>query len=158
MATLHAQETLEIDAPMDLVMAQFGDVDHHSETQPHRGVEFAVISESNAECRYRQTTRIGPLRLKQEITLDKTQSNPQVNRITKGQFSGGSISFAFDEADTGTVVTATVEAELTGINRLLKPLLRRNVAGALRSALVEDKADIESGRYPWPDLGRTGGR
>lgn len=147
MSQLEVSCEITIDAPVDVVRAQFGDVAHHAAAGVHPSVEFAVIEETPQHCRYRQTTSVGPLRLRQELTLARSTTGPLVNEITRGQFSGGSITFEVRPGpDSGSHVTATLAAEL-GLMSPLRPLLRRTVRSALSDALTEDQHDLESGAY-----------
>ncbi len=151
MARLRVSEQVAIDRSPELVRSQFGDVAHHEATGVHDGVEFHVVSDDGSVCRYRQISRVGPLRLRQHFELPRAPDGPLVNTITKGQFSGGSITFEIGGEDDGpSTVTATLDAPLSGPAALIGPLLRRVVSSSLRAALVEDKADLESGRYQPP--------
>ena len=138
-----------IEAPAPLVRRQFGDVAHHESTGLHRDATFRVISDDGIRCRYQQTTRVGPLHLRQEFELERRSEGPLVNRILKGQFTGGAISFdVVAESESNALVTATLTAPLRGPQRLASPLLRRRIRRSLRAALVEDKHDLERGSYP----------
>lgn len=110
----------------------------------------AQPEESEQYCRYRQTTKLGPLRLSQELRLDRTAEGPLVNRVLTGPFSGATIGFdvrTVTPAGDRARVRATLRADLRGIQRLLAPILRRSVAQALAKALAEDKTDLEHGGY-----------
>ncbi len=149
MSTLEVTSVVRIEVPAETVRAQFADVAHHAATAPHAGVEFEVVSEADGRCDYRQTSRVGPLRFRQELTLEHTESGPLVNSVTKGQFQGGTISFdVTPDGSSAATVEASIRAPLRGPERLLKPVLARTVARALAKALDEDKVDLESGRYP----------
>ena len=154
MTQLDVRADIEIDRDQTVVRRQFGDVAHHERTSPHRGVRFEVIDEDRERCRYRQTTKLGPARLRQEFVLPRTQDGPLVNTVVAGQFTGGSISFDIQpaaDAPARSLVEARLVAELTGVQALLAPLLRRNVARALSRALAEDKNDLENGSYSLTD-------
>ncbi len=151
MNNLSIEESIEIEAKPNLVRRQFADVAHHERAALHRGVRFEVLDQDDHRCRYRQTSHLGPLRLKQEIELARRDSGPLVNTITKGQFTGGTISFVIRPVDGGgetqSAVTARLEGPLRGPQRLLAAVLKRQVSKALARALTEDKADLESGAY-----------
>jgi len=145
---LDISSTTLIDAPEDLVRQQFADVIHHASAHPHRGVRFEVVDDNGETCRYHQITRVGPLRLRQELELRRVADQPMVNHITKGQLAGGTITFEITPTDACSAqVTATVRAPLKGPMRIGAPLLRRTVQRSLVRALLEDKHDIESGTY-----------
>ncbi|MEM8902610.1 MAG: hypothetical protein AAGF02_02815 [Actinomycetota bacterium] len=148
MQTLEVLRSVEVDRDAEVVRRQFGDVDHHAATTVHRNVVFEVIEDDGERCRYRQISRVGPFRLRQEMELDRTESGPLVNRIVSGQFTGGSIAFdVAPRGDSRSVVEARLTAPLSGLQRLAAPILRAQVGKQLEAALVEDKADLEEGAY-----------
>ena len=150
MNNLLIEESISINAEPALVRSQFGDVAHHQRAALHKGVRFEILDCNEHRCHYRQISSVGPLRLKQEVELPLTTTGPLVNTITKGQFTGGTISFTITPAgddEQQTQVTARLEAPLRGPQRLLAPLLRRQVHKSLSRGLAEDKSDLESGSY-----------
>lgn len=148
MSTIDIRRSMSIAAPADIVRDQFGDVAHHAATHVHRGVRFELLDEKGAWCHYRQVTRFGPIRLTQEFDLERVDDGPLVNTVTRGQFTGGTISFDIepDGAERSTV-EARLEAEVNGLSALAAPLLRSSVKRAFDRALAEDRDDLESGTY-----------
>jgi hypothetical protein len=147
-AVLDVVRSVEIDADAAMVRRQFGDVAHHASALVHRGVSFEVLADDATRCRYRQVSRVGPLRLRQEFELQRTEDGPMVNRIVSGQFTGGAITFDVARVDDRRAsVTARLTASLSGPMAVLAPVLRRQVGKQLAAALDEDKHDLESGRY-----------
>jgi hypothetical protein len=150
-AILEVVRSIEIERDAEVVRRQFGDVAHHAAASLHRGVVFEVIEDDGACCHYRQISTVGPLKLRQEITLDRTGSGPLVNRIVAGQFAGGAISFDVQSlGDDRSVVEARLTAALPLAIRLAAPIFRAQVGKQLAAALVEDKADLEGGAYGQP--------
>ena len=148
MAALKVTRSIEIARPPDVVRAQFGDVAHHAATGVHRGVTFEVIDEDDRRCTYRQVSSVGPLRLTQQLELDRTDDGPLVNRITGGQFTGGTITFTVTPtAADRSSVDAELVAPLPALLRPLAPLLRARVGRQLAAALIEDRTDLETGRF-----------
>lgn len=140
--------SVEIERDAEVVRHQFGDVAHHAATSVHRGVVFEVIDDDGSRCSYRQTSQVGPLKLCQEIELDRTETGPLVNRIVAGQFSGGSVVFDVEPRGSGrAVVEGRLSAPLSVAMRVVAPLLRALVGKQLAAALAEDKADLEAGGY-----------
>jgi hypothetical protein len=134
--------------PLEEVQAQFADVADHERNGHHRGVSFRVSSESANACSYSQTSRVGPLRLRQQFELDRSVPGHQVNELVSGAFSPGSITFdVVADGDDGAKVTATLCSTRRGFTQLAAPLLRRSLARALATGLEEDRDDLESGRY-----------
>jgi hypothetical protein len=147
-ATLEVVRSVEIERDAEVVRRQFGDVAHHAATNLHRGVVFEVVEDNAACCHYRQVSKVGPIKLRQEMALDRTESGPLVNRIVAGQFRGGAISFDVQSAGEGrSVVEARLTASLPLALRVAAPILRAQVGKQLAAALVEDKADLEGGAY-----------
>jgi hypothetical protein len=148
MGTIDVKRSVSIAASADTVRRQFSDVAHHAATDVHHGVRFEVLDEDGSRCRYRQVTRVGPLRLVQELELDRLDDGPLVNTVRRGQFEGGTITFDVrpDGVDHAIVV-ARLRAEVNGIRALVAPLLRRSVGRAFDRALAEDRIDLESGAY-----------
>lgn len=148
MAILDVVRSVEIERHAEVVRRQFGDVAHHAATHVHRGVVFEVIEDDGACCRYRQVSSVGPVKLRQEIELDRTPDGPLVNRIVAGQFTGGAITFRVEShGEDGSVVEARLTAPVSGVMRIVAPILRAQVGRQLTAALAEDKADLEGGTY-----------
>jgi hypothetical protein len=147
-AILEVVRSVEIERDAELVRRQFGDVAHHASTNLHRGVVFEVIDDDGARCHYRQISTVGPLKVRQEMTLDRTESGPLVNQIVAGQFAGGAISFSVRSCgESRSVVEARLTAPVPFAMRFMTPILRAQVGKQLAAALVEDKADLERGAY-----------
>ncbi len=109
MRSLQVTATARIDAPVEIVRQQFADVAHHAVTGLHRGVRFDVIDDDGRTCRYHQISRVGPLRLRQELRLERTVAGPLVNTITAGQFAGGTITFEITTFEITTCENATFD-------------------------------------------------
>lgn len=151
MTVIDVVQSIEIDRDAEVVRRQFGDVAHHASTGLHRGVVFEVIEDDGDRCRYRQISTVGPLKLRQEIELDRSETGPLINRIVAGQFTGGTITFAVEPSGAGrSIVEANLRAPGSGVLRILAPILRAQVGKQLAAALAEDKADLEGGGYPDP--------
>lgn len=146
---LRASATQRIERPVEEVRAQFADVAHHEAHPPHATVRFEVIEDDGAGgCRYRQVSKLGPVKLRQEMEMTETAPGVLENRVIKGQMAGGVLRFTIVEAGEGaSEVTAELEAPLNAVQRLAGPLLQRQVARALADALEEDRRDLESGTY-----------
>jgi len=141
---MEVRVTCRIDRPLDEVRAQFADIRHHAEAQVHRNVRFEPITGSQ---RFRQVTRKGPLRLRQEIQLGVDDDGTIVQRVVAGALHGSTLRYVFARAELGTVVTAEAQVPLPRVARVAGPLLCRSLGRALTTALDEDRLDLESGRY-----------
>lgn len=139
--------SIEIAAPAGEVRAQFGDVAHHERTGVHEGVTFEVLSDDGGCCRYRQTSRTGPIRSRQLLELERHDRGPLVNTIVGGPFRGASIVFDIAELEGArSAVTARFESPRR-LHRLMRPIIGRVVGSALSKALEEDRRDLEAGTY-----------
>ncbi len=148
MVTLEVARSVEIERDAAVVRRQFGDVAHHAASGVHRGVVFEVISDDGSRCRYRQVSAVGPAKLRQEFELERTEDGALVNRIVAGQFRGGAITFDVKPRGEGrSIVEARLTVPVSGGMRILAPILRPRVGRQLAAALIEDKVDLESGRY-----------
>jgi len=117
---------VSIRRPLDEVQRQFGDVGYHQRTGHHRGVRFVVCAEEPERCDYEQVTRVGPIRLRQKVRLDRADGAHQVNTIVAGPFSPGTITFEVTPGSGDvTRVVATLRAESRGVVRLAAPILKR---------------------------------
>lgn len=155
MTVVDVRRSIRIAREPSVVRQQFADVAHHEATGVHRGVRFEVVDDTPSRCRYHQVTRVGPVRLRQELVLARTEDGPLVNTVLAGQFAGGSITFDIEPDDgspSRSHVEARLVAELSGVQALLAPILRRSVARALSKALEEDKHDLEFGDYERIDV------
>jgi hypothetical protein len=145
---LDVTRSVEIERNAGVVRRQFGDVTHHEVTRLHRGVVFEVIDDDGIRCHYRQITEVGPLKIRQEMILDRSESGPLVNQIVEGQFTGGAISFDIQpRGATRSAVAARLTAPVPLVLRVMTPILRAQVGKQLTAALLEDKADLEQGTY-----------
>lgn len=151
MSRIDVRRSTRIEREATIVRRQFGDVAHHERSGVHRGVRFEVLNEDAESCRYLQITHLGPLRLRQEFMLPRTDDGPLVNEVIAGQFAGGTITFTITPSPDSVAasdVEARLNAELTGMQAPLAPILRRVIPRALATALQEDKEDLEHGGYP----------
>ncbi len=161
MTIIDVRASVVIDREPAVVRRQFADVAHHERNGVHRGVQFEVIEDKAGRCHYRQITRLGPLRLPQEILLKTSDEGLVVNTVLAGQFAGGTITFDIRPAPGSharSCVEARLVAELTGLEALFRPVLRRSVTRALSRALEEDKNDLEHGGYALLTADRSRGR
>lgn len=90
---LDVEAETEIRRDAATVRRQFGDVAHQQRAGLHGGVQFEVLDDDEQYCLYRQITKLGPLRLSQQLQLARTADGPLVNQVLAGQFTGGTISF-----------------------------------------------------------------
>lgn len=148
MTIIDVRRSVSIAAPADLVRHQFADVDHHAASDIHRGVRFEVLDDDGIRCHYRQVTHVGPIRLAQELTMERVDDGALVNTITRGQFEGGTITFDVQpDGSDRSRVEARLQADVAWLGTLAAPLMRRGVARAFDRALAEDREDLESGTY-----------
>lgn len=151
-----ATRRIMIGRPLAMVSSQFADVSHHERTHVHRNAQFTVLEASATHCDYRQLSRQGPFRIRQQFHLDRSDLTHQTNTVTGGSFRGDTITFDIEATEPdSTAVTATLRSSrklMSAAALVLRPVLGR----ALGAALAEDKRDIESGSYRQPEADHLG--
>ncbi|MDH3682217.1 MAG: hypothetical protein OEV40_19975, partial [Acidimicrobiia bacterium] len=133
---LEVDVTTMIARPERVVRSQFGDVAHHQRTAVHRGVAFEVLDDDGTTCWYRQTSRLGPLPVHQEMRLVRSVDGPLINTVAAGPLTGATLTFIVDQdGPERSVVTALLRAELRGLQAIAAPAVRANARRGLVRAL-----------------------
>lgn len=142
MTVLDIEAEIQIERDHAVVRRQFGDVGHHERTGPHRGVRFEVIDDDLGRCRYRQITRLGPVRLHREIVLERASAGPLVTPSSPASSPAGeSASTSSHEGGRRTVGTgeqsvvtgATTPTTANGVGHTSSPRPTRRGLTAGRS-------------------------
>jgi hypothetical protein len=146
---VEVRRSVVIDRAAEVVAAQFADVAHHEATGVHPAATFAVIDEGDGWCEYDQVSRVGPRSIRQRYRLDRTDLRHQVNTVTDGLFTGGTLTFSVAEQGSDrSEVTATLTTPRSRLLTVVGPALSQALGRSLARALAEDKSDLESDRYP----------
>ena len=142
-----------IAAPVDIVRAQFGDLDHHIRNNVHPKLRFEVLRRSARGARFAQEVRLLGIRQRDIFERSIEADGSIEDRSVEGFNRGGSLSFRFAEKSierqTGTEVEITVRLPLPPVvGALVRPLLEAQIRKEVRAASLEDKHDIETRGYP----------
>lgn len=148
MSMLEVRASALIQRPPEVVRCHFLDMHHHIAHGVHQGVKYTILDEEPRRLRLTQDFKVLGLPKHDEIVLCATPDGRVVQEFLRGDFAGGGIEIAFHDESGGTRVDAVLRAPLRGINKLLKPLIRRQVVKITDQALAEDRRDLESGYEP----------
>jgi hypothetical protein len=145
---IEVRERVTIQRPAWEVREHFRDLTHHASSDLHPHLRVQVEERRADRCRYLLTAQAGPLRLRHEVLLWGEDDGVLVNELRTGVLRGARLTFSFDWLGPHeTEVTAVVDAPLRGATRLLRSVVRRHLASALRRMLEQDREDLESTRY-----------
>ena len=138
-----------IHRPIEIVRAQFLDLEHHITKRVHPDVEIIDHQRDGGAWVYTQGQRVfGRMRR---------------NRVRLEAAGDGSVSLAWlSGPDHGTVQTVTFQAvgdsstrvrnrttiPLSGLMSLMKPLVEKQATKLSQQALEQDRTDLEQGGYP----------
>lgn len=141
-----------IGAPVPIVRAQFADLDHHIRHQVHPKLRFEVLRRDERSARFVQEVRLLGIRQRDMFERSFGADGSMEDRSVEGFNRGGSLHFDFREqicdGRPGTQVDITVRLPLPPlVGPLVKPLLEAQIRKEVQAAALEDRADIEQGRY-----------
>jgi polyketide cyclase/dehydrase/lipid transport protein len=149
MSQLNVVKHCVIQRSHEVVRAHFLDFDHHIAHGVHRGVDYTVLERLGAQQRVRSKFRVYGMPKVDEILVYPDAEGAVVQDFVRGEFAGGRIRVTFTpDGPTTTRLEATLDVPLRGVNRLIKPLLRRVVEQLTVQALEEDRRDLENGYQP----------
>lgn len=149
MATVIVEAEKVIARPVDVVRAQFMDMEHHAAAGVHADLEVSNVRLHDHGCRFTGRRRVFGRLQEDEIELSRGSDGSVMLRSVAGSNPGLLITQAFDPVgDDRTRVRATVELPVAGILRLLRPLVRKGLERDLAKAFEEDRIDLEERGYP----------
>jgi hypothetical protein len=136
---------LVIDRAMDVVRAQFFDVDHHIRDRVHHGV---VLRWSQAkgpgERRVRQETSVLGRVIAEEFVIEERDGGRWVKRFVDGPNVGGEyVAFFAEERKSATRIEAEAKAPPKGFDNGLGKLSDLGVQKALEKLLGDHKRALE---------------
>jgi Polyketide cyclase / dehydrase and lipid transport len=149
-----------MNAPVEVVRAQFADLDHHIRRNVHPKLRFEVLERRAQGARFVQEVRLLGIRQRDVFERRIEPDGAIHDRSVEGFNRGGSLRFRFAPARlgdrSGTRVEITIRLPLPPvIGPLVKPLLAAQVRKEVRAAALEDKADIETRGYPARERGHA---
>lgn len=142
-----------IAAPVDTVRAQFADLDHHIHGNVHPKLRFEVLERRADGARFVQEVRLLGIRQRDVFERSFGADGSIEDRSVEGFNRGGTLRFRFlpqrVAGRAGTLVEIVIRLPLPPlIGPLLKPLLEAQIRKEVRTAALEDQADIEQRGYP----------
>lgn len=147
MSTLQVRQTCRFRRPPDVVRCHFLDIQHHLAHDVHKGVHYTILSEDRDRLRITSDFQVLGMKKHDEIVLYATKDGRVIQEFIEGDFAGGGIELRFVPDGDGTRVEATLTAPMRGMNKLLKPIVKRTIEKLTRQALEEDRVDLEQGGY-----------
>lgn len=142
-----------IAAPINVVRAQFADLDHHIHANVHPKLHFEVLSRRARGARFVQEVRLLGLRQRDVFERSLEADGSIVDRSVEGFNKGGSVTVTFQSeivaGQPGTRVNINVRLPLPPvIGSLIRPLLEAQIRKEVTAAALQDRDDIEQRGYP----------
>jgi hypothetical protein len=147
MAPIEIRRTKHFKRTPDVVRCHFLDMQHHIAVEVHHGVDYRILEEAAQRLRLTQQFRVMGMKKQDELVLYPTPDGRVIQEFLAGDFAGGGIELRFHADAGGTRLEAVITAPLRGLNKLLRPLIRRTVAKLVDQALEEDRVDLEERGY-----------
>ena len=149
MSSIVAQAEKIIARPVDVVRSQFVDMAHHASHPVHAALEVSNVRPQDGGCRFTGRRRVLGIAQEDEIEVLRQADGGSTLRSLSGSNAGLLITQAFESVDNDrTRVRTTVEMPVTGLLKLLAPLVRMGLQRDLANALEEDRIDLEQRGYP----------
>ncbi len=137
--------------PVEVVRAQFVDMAHHARTGVHAALAFSDVRTEGPVCRLTARRRVLGMTQVDEIEVERFASGDSELRSVAGANAGLVIRQRFEAQGPGaTRVSLRVELPARGWKALLAPLLKLGLRQDTRTALEEDRRDLEERGYPRP--------
>lgn len=143
---VHAEKLIA--RPIDVVQSQFVDMAHHASTSVHADLEISNVRAQEGGCRFTGRRRVFGMLQEDEIEVARSADGNSTLRSVSGSNAGLLITTVFDSlGPERTRVRTTVEMPVSGILRLLSPLVRMGLQRDVAKALEEDRIDLEQRGY-----------
>ena len=145
--TVEVKQQQWIDAPPEVVRAQFADVQHHIDANVHPNLRFELLVQEPQRARFRQQVKLLGMwqtdLFERTIDDDGTMHDVSIHGFNKG----GTIDFVFtpkqEGGRDGTLVEGTIRIPTPPFLGFLAPLLKKQVMSEVTTAFEQDKNDIE---------------
>lgn len=140
--------SLRINCPPAQVREQYRDIDHHIRNNVHPSIHYQWEPAGPGERKIRTTFRIMGVPQFDVSLLEDAPDGSFLIRYLEGTNAGMLLVHEFVEVEPGvTEVRLFADAPSTWGRRLLGPLFVVGARQVMKKALVEDKRDLERGRY-----------
>ena len=148
MTQIHAQAEIVIARPINVVRTQFMDLAHHVDTRVHPTIEVSDIHTIDRGYRYTMCRRVLGMVHRDEAEQVGHDDGHITFRVIAGTNEGLVLTHRFEEVEgKGTRVTATIDAPVQGLFRILSPFVRMGMQRDLRVLLEQDRTDLEERGY-----------
>ena len=139
--------------PIDVVQTQFVDMAHHERTRVHRDLEVKDARPVANGFRFTSRRRVlGMLQMDEYEALRHPDGNSTLTSLS-GSNAGLKITQTFESrGPASTLVRTEVNLPVTGLLKLLSPLVRAGIKRDMELALEEDRFDLEERGYAKPDV------
>ena len=137
---------------IDVVQTQFVDFAHHERTRVHRDLEVKDARPVANGFRFTGRRRVFGMLQVDEIEVLRHADGNSTLRSLSGTNAGLTIKQTFEsKGPQTTLVRLEVNMPVTGLLKLLSPLVRVGIQRDLAVGLEEDRIDLEERRYPEPE-------
>ena len=146
--TILITASLRMNAPVDMVRAQYRDIDHHIRQNVHPSIRYEWVPGAPGERKIRTTFRILGVPQFDVSLLEDAPDGSFIIRYLEETNAGMVLVHEFVPVDGGaTEVRLSANAPATLGRKLLGPLFKVGARQVMNKALREDKADLEGGQY-----------
>ncbi len=140
--------SLRIERPVDVVRAQYRDIDHHIRNNVHPSIHYQWEPGEPGERKIRTTFSILGVPQYDISLLEDGEDGSFIIRYLEGSNAGMVLVHKFVPiGDSATDVQLSADAPATVGRKLLGPLFVAGARQVMKKALAEDKRDIEGGSY-----------
>jgi hypothetical protein len=134
--------------PIREVQSQFIDFAHHERAGIHKGFQVSNVRPLATGCQYTGRRRVFGALQEDEYEVRVNPDGSSSMRSISGTNVGTTIKQTFESrGPNSTLVRLEVDMPLKGFFRLLAPLMRVGIQQDLKSALEEDRIDLEERGY-----------
>jgi len=134
--------------PINEVQSQFIDFAHHERAAVHKGFQVSNVRPLATGCLFTGRRRVFGALQEDEYEVRVNSDGSSIMRSISGTNVGTTIKQTFQpQGPNSTLVRLEVDMPLKGLFRLLAPLMRLGVQQDLKSALEEDRIDLEERGY-----------
>ncbi len=146
--SIHITASLRMERPVDVVRAQYRDIDHHIRNNVHPSIHYQWEPGEPGERKIRTTFSILGVPQYDVSLLEDGDDGSFIIRYLEGSNAGMVLVHKFVAmGDNATEVQLFADAPSTVGRKLLGPLFIAGARQVMKKALIEDKKDIEGGSY-----------
>jgi hypothetical protein len=139
----------EIRCPVDVVQAQFSDLEHHIAHNVHRNLELTMHASDERSCDFTQGYRMLGFMRRDEVRLERQADGSLHGTFVEGPNQGAETFATFESLGSdSTRVQFKAVIPLRGLMALAKPLVKRRLERDIAKGLEEDRIDLEERGYP----------